>query len=271
MGGNILPTDAEMALVSKNLLAEIQKQPGLRQMGDEFGGRVFQFSDAQLYKLPEARQILEHGGYVFEQRMYKSGQIYYQAFLPDPVRLLACCRANDVPIKFINDTDPVNEDIPDFVIRRVLESDKSHPVGVAGFYYYTHDLNGTDHFMTLVVGGRRLINWIVQNNPAGSNLADVYDHATYYIQTALFALFANDDPSSQIREVTNIFRPDTHPAKYNIRRPMDEDDQRRANELRSILYEGLQRLGIHRPELISPPTTRWQRLGRRLLGPTSDQ
>lgn len=273
--GSILQTAPELGLVSAQLLEEIDAAPALQSVDDRFGGRVFDEREPKydgnqdaiipLYDKPEVRTLLEQGGLRFERRVSEPTHTpYFASFVPDPERALACSQANDIPIRFVGEVSE-NGDTPAEVLEQILQAG-FHPVSVASREYYAHDLRGYDHFLGVIAGGKPLIEWIVRYAPeadASMNLAEVYDRATSGITEILDTLFSrHGNPSIAIRSVLNLFKDRDHSTKSQLSGPMDTTDQARDLELRTILYEGLKRNGIHQPDLMP---SRWQQLGRQAL------
>ena len=239
-------TSPELVLVSDGLMHEIEARPGLSYVDDEFGGRTFPDDGKFGYdNNPEMRKILGFGGVTFEERT-DAGGTYLGARLPDPERLLACCEANDIPIKFLASTDP-DGDIPwDDFADAVRAGDG--PVGVDNLPFYMHDLAGEIHFPAVIVGGRPLLEWIVKNAPKDEHLAAVYDLITPDITSMLEKLFSSSSTASSIdaaaRKVLNRFKAKSDPTKNDFERPMSDTERAMSNELRTILYNGLERRGF---------------------------
>lgn len=259
---NALSAAAEYAVVSDRIEGEIGRELGLEPMTDRFGGRVFEYTNAKCYSIPEMQTILTRGGFTFAPLSGTAAR----ASMPDPQRLLACKQAYDLPIKFVAETirEGSNGPIPGKVYESVVRSGH-HPVSVANIDYYCHDISGNDHFPAVIVGGRPLINWIIANTPPTDDLADIYDMATSDVTNLLFQLFTNRGTlASDIRETINLFKSQNDPTKLVTDGPMSEADQAKDRELRRILYDGLKKVGIDHPPILAE-TDSLRRLGWSML------
>lgn len=229
---------------NSTLEAEIARRHP-RRVEDEYGGRVFSVGRPSFpppYSSVEMRRILEFAGMQFA---YDVNGTVSDILSPDTERLQRALAAQGVSVG-LQAVSTVSGTIPSQLYQATIRG-RRHPVGTADLGLYAHD-TGVDHMPAVIVYGDPLFDLVLWHANDDS-LGSVYDSITSNTSCALQLLFGNNmagfDMSADSILPGILYGHDQAQAAHR---------RNSSVQLRRMMSNGLDRLGIAHPPIVTAPT-----------------